>query len=290
MDMAAMPTLKEAYEKLVSYVSNINFDEQKLLEFMKKNEAVVGTAGAVVGALVLLGVVAETSPIVVAIGGFALVYSMAMAFETITDYMCCYLGLPSGVTKAQGFLPLAKKLFETGLEMKTFHIPDTSLPKQLVEIYLQSSTNIELAKTLVEPVSNNTQTIYNQLISIKITLSPQIIDAVVDCIYNPPPSSGGQFTLWSGTISVSAPDYVSWSVKIPILPEQGSTVTVTPSSGTGSKIVNVVIKYPDKVCTCPCSLSWASGQIAEFQAITTGIATGAAILSVSVDYSSCYCY
>ena len=123
-----------------------------------------------------------------------------------------------------------------------------------------------------------------------ISLSPAIINATIDCILNPPPSSGS-FTLWSGTVSVTVPDNLSWTVNIPQLPEPGSTVTVTPSSGKGSMNVSVVIKYPPKICWCPCSLSWASGRIAEFryggQSTTT---TPAAVLSVEVDCSSCVCY
>lgn len=123
-----------------------------------------------------------------------------------------------------------------------------------------------------------------------ISLSPAIIYATVDCILNPP-SGSGSFILWSGTVSVTVPNNLSWTVNIPQLPEPGSTVTVTPSSGTGSMNVSVVITYPPKRCWCPCSLSWASGRIAEFrygdQSPTT---TPSAVLSVETDCSSCICY
>ena len=126
-------------------------------------------------------------------------------------------------------------------------------------------------------------------VTTSLSISPAIINATINCILNPPPGTG-TFTLWSGTVSVTAPDNLSWVVNIPNLPEPGSTVTVTPSSGRGSMNVSVVIKYPSKICWCPCSLSWASGPIAEFrysdQSTTT---TPAAVLRVEVDDSTCSC-
>src|ERR1051325_5123381 len=120
-----------------------------------------------------------------------------------------------------------------------------------------------------------------------LTVSPSPINTTVNCQLNPPPGNGS-FTLFNGQISVNAPANFAWTATIPTLPEPGSTVTVSPSAGTGPAYINVTIKYPSKVCTCPCSLSWASGTIAEFRQ-TGQQGSPLASLPVHVDYSTCVC-
>ena len=165
-DALSIPSLKQIYEKLASYAKDADFNEEKLWEFLKRNEGVVGTTASVL----VLGATALSLPTVAtAVGGMALIYSAGIAFYTVNDYMAFYLGLPSGVTKADGFWPLFEALLTTGLDMATFHLPDTVFPKQMYDLYSQYDDDIDLTKRLVGPVEDSTKTLVPELLRIGIS-------------------------------------------------------------------------------------------------------------------------
>jgi hypothetical protein len=122
---------------------------------------------------------------------------------------------------------------------------------------------------------------------IPLTITPSTISAYIGCQINPPPSSGS-FLLWSGSVYVDCPDGYEW-VATPAPAQWGADVVLNPSTGKGPGSVSVVINYPSQMCWCPCSLSWASGSVAEFRGVDQPPTKGPKVLSVEVDDSSCWC-
>ena len=234
---------------------------------------VVGGAGAVgIGVLALAGVPA----IALALPAAAMLY---VTVEGAGGMIA--VGGALGQTTAG-----AAEMVQNGVQMvqdlirdSIIKIPLSETAGNLYDIAMGSKSLID-AFTSAPPPSPPVQ---------PITLSPAIINTSIQCVRNPPPGTGS-FTLWSGTVSVNASENLSWTVNIPALPESGSSVTVTPSSGKGPMSVNVAIMYPGKFCWCPCSLSWASGRIAEFRYSDPSVpTTPVAGLLVDVDCLSCYC-
>lgn len=164
-DGLSIPGLSEIYGKLASYAEEKGFNEQKLWEFLKRNEAVVATTCQVlVFAAPALGLPAVGA----AAGGFALVYSCGIAAYTISEYAAFYLGLPSGVTEADGFWPLLKSILDSSLAIYGFRLPDVCKLKALIDIYGQGTADHDLIKRLVEPVKEAAPAIIPQLLMITV--------------------------------------------------------------------------------------------------------------------------
>ena len=164
-DGLTIPSLKEIYWKLTGGSEEEGFNEQKLWEFLKRNEAVVGTAAGV-----LTLVTASSYPaIAAAAGGVALVYSMGITFYTISEYAAFYLGLPSGVTEADGFWPLFESIMNTSLAMVGFRLPKISSWKPILNLYGQCFSDFDLIRGMLKPVKEAAPTIISELLKITVT-------------------------------------------------------------------------------------------------------------------------
>lgn len=163
-DGLAIPSLKEIYWKLTRGSEEEGFNEQKLWEFLKRNEAVVGTAAGVL----TLATATSFPAIAAAAGGVALVYSMGITAYTISEYAAFYLGLPSGVTEADGFWPLFESIMNTSLATVGFRLPKISTWKPILELYGQCFSDFDLIRGMLKPVKEAAPTIIPELLRITV--------------------------------------------------------------------------------------------------------------------------
>lgn len=163
-DAFSIPSLKDINEKLASYAEDAGFDQQMLLEWLKRNKAYVGTAAAGLQSLAFLGLV---SPELAVFGGaVAVTYSVAIAGLTAYQFGCLYMSLPSGSLEAKDFLPLYKDLFEASMDVYTFGA--STKIKAMWEIYSQWDNNDELTDRLYEPVTKSVESLCAGLLRITV--------------------------------------------------------------------------------------------------------------------------
>jgi len=163
-DGLAIPSLKEIYWKLTGGSEEEGFNEQKLWEFLKTNEAAVGT----VAQIITMATATSFPAIAAAVGGVALVYAMGITFYTLSEYVAYYLGLPSGVTEADGFWPLFESIMNTSLAMVGFRLPKISSWKPILDLYGQGFNDFDMIRQMLKPVKESAPTIIPEFLKIHV--------------------------------------------------------------------------------------------------------------------------
>lgn len=166
-DGLAIPSLTEIYEKLASYAEEKGFDQQVLFEYLKRSGAWVGTAA---GTLTVLSYMtaAVTPAVAAAAGSVALVYGIGITSFVLTNYVCFYLGLPSGVNEAEGFWPLLEDVSRTFLGMTALRLANVCRLKKLLDIFDLALNERDVANQLEEPVKKAAPKIFKQFHSLTV--------------------------------------------------------------------------------------------------------------------------